>query len=115
MHSLIVLVMHDVSQLSTVLAGWRNAGAPAVTILDSVGTREMEEHARKDDLPLLPTIRDLLQGDEAPRKTLFAVVDNDAVEPIINTSEEILGDLAEPRKGILFVLPLAKVVGYRGP
>ena len=115
MYNLVLIVLHEVSELNHVMSAWREAGAPAITILDSVGTRELDEHARTDDLPLMPTIKDLLQADDAPRKTMFAVVEDDIVEPIIKATEEILGDLGKAHKGILIVLPIAKVIGYRGP
>lgn len=112
MPSLIVLVMHDVSRLHETLTAWREAGAPAVTILDSVGTREIDEQSRRDDLPLMPSISDLLKGD-APRKTLFSVVDDDRVEPVADATHEVLGDLAEEHRGILFALPVSQVWGQR--
>lgn len=115
MYSLVLIVLHEVSELDHVMTAWRGAGAPAITILDSVGTRELDEHTRSDDLPLMPSIKDLLQADDAPRKTMFAIVEDSIVEPIIKATEDILGDLAEAHKGILVVLPIAKVIGYRGP
>ena len=113
MPSLVVLVMHDTNLLDEVLSAWREAGAPAVTILDSVGTRELDEQARRDDLPLMPSIRDLLQSDDAPRKTIFSVVEDDRVEPLAAATQEVLGDLSEAHKGILFALPLSHVWGQR--
>lgn len=113
MPSLVVLVMHDASLLHDVLSAWREAGAPETTILDSVGTRELDERPRRDDLPLMPSISDLLQSDDAPRKTLFSVVEDDRVEPIAAATQEILGDLSEEHKGILFALPVSHVWGQR--
>jgi hypothetical protein len=113
MYSLVLMVMFEVGKLDAVMAAWRAAGAPAITILDSVGTREMDEHGRSDDLPLMPTIKDLLRGDDSPRKTMFTIIENPVVDPIIEATEGILGDLTQPRKGILVVLPLGRVVGYR--
>ena len=52
MYSLVLFVLHDMSQLNAVMTAWRKAGAPAITILDSVGTREIDEHGRRDDLPI---------------------------------------------------------------
>lgn len=115
MHNLVLMVLFEVGKLNAVMAAWQEAGAPAITILDSVGSREMDEHGRGDDLPLMPTIKDLLRGDESPRKTMFSVVEDGAVDPIIEATESLLGDLTQPRKGILVVLPLARVVGYRKP
>ncbi len=114
MYSLVLIVLHEMSQLDAVLTAWREAGAPAVTILDSVGTREMDEHGRRDDLPLMPTIKDLLQSDDAPRKTMFSIVESETVDALIKATEEVLGDLTKEGKGILVVFDLAKVVGYRG-
>jgi hypothetical protein len=37
------------------------------------------------------------------------------VDPIIEATEKTLGDLTEKDKGILMVIELAKVIGYRGP
>ena len=115
MYSLVLFVLHEMSQLDAVLTAWREAGAPAITILDSVGTREMDEHGRRDDLPLMPTIKDLLQSDYAPRKTMFAIVENATVDALVKATEEVVGDLSEEGKGILIVMELSKVVGFRGP
>ena len=115
MYSAVVLVLHDLGLIDDIIEAWREAGAPAITILDSVGTREIEGHERLDDLPLMPTIKDLIQEDDAPRKTMFAIVETADVDPIIQATEETLGDLTEKDKGILMVIELAKVVGYRGP
>ena len=113
MYSLVLIVLHEVSRLDEVMTAWREAGAPAITILDSVGTRELDEQASRDDLPLIPSIKHLLQAEDAPRKTMFAVVENDTVDAIVDATEGVLGDLSEAHKGILLVLPLGRVIGYR--
>jgi len=115
MYSAVFLVFHEMGLIDDIIEAWREAGAPAITILDSVGTREIENHKRRDDLPLMPTIKDLIQEDDAPRKTMFAIVETAIVDPIVKVTEETLGDLTEKNKGILMVIELAKVVGYRGP
>ncbi|MCH7579815.1 MAG: hypothetical protein IIB22_06180, partial [Chloroflexi bacterium] len=53
-------------------------------------------------------------ADDAPRKTMFAIIENDMVDAIIQATEATLGDLTEKDRGILMVIELAKVVGYRG-
>ena len=113
MYSTIFLVLLDFGRLDDIIHAWREAGAPAITILDSVGTRELGELKRRDDLPLMPSIKDLIQEDDGPRKTMFAIVESDKVDSIIEATEKTLGDLAEEGKGILMVMDLAKVVGYR--
>ncbi len=113
MPSMVMLVLHDLTYFNAVMAAWRDTGAPAITILDSVGTRELEEQVARDDLPLMPSVRDLLQSDDAPRKSIFAIVEDAIVDPLIEATEKVMGDLSEAQKGILFVLPVTRVVGYR--
>ncbi|MCH8009859.1 MAG: hypothetical protein IIC91_13455 [Chloroflexi bacterium] len=114
MYSAVFLVLHDSGLLDDIIKAWREAGAPAITILDSVGTREIEDKGSLDDLPLMPSIKDLIQADDAPRKTMFAIIKNDMVDAVIQATEATLGDLTEKDRGILMVIELAKVVGYRG-
>ncbi len=113
MPSMVLLVLHDLKDFNSVMTAWREAGAPAITILDSVGIRELEEQGMRDDLPLMPSIRDLLQSDDAPRKSIFTIIEDAIVDPLIEATERIMGDLSEPQKGILVVLPVTRVVGYR--
>lgn len=113
MPSLVVLVLYDLSHFEDVLAAWHDAGAAEVTIMDGLGTRSPSEQARRDDLPLLPTVRDLLQSDDAPRRIIFAAAGDDTVAALTEASERVLGDLRQHRNGILAVVPLSQVLGLR--
>lgn len=113
MPSMAFFVLHDLTQFNDILSAWHDAGAPAVTILDSVGTRDLKEQARRDDLPLMPSIRDLIQSDDAPRTTIFSVVPDDIVDKLANATEKLMGDLSEEGKGIFFVVPVSRVIGLR--
>ena len=113
MANLVVLVMYNLSRFEEVLAAWHDAGAAAVTVLEGVGTRSPEEQARRADLPMLPSIRDLLESDDAPRRIIFSIVRDDLVEPLASATRQVLGDLREAQNGILFVLPVTRVFGLR--
>ena len=114
MPSMVVLVMHDLSHFTEVLSAWRSAGAPAITILEGLGSREPKEHARRE-LPMMPTVRDVIQAEEMPRTTIFSVVPDEVVDLLTQATVEVLGDLSEPEKGIFFVLPVSQVLGLRPP
>jgi nitrogen regulatory protein PII len=110
---MVVLILHNVARFHDVLSAWHEAGVPAVTILDCVGTRDVQEKLQIEELPILPSIRDLLPGDDAPRKMILSIVPGEIVEWLIKATEEAVGDLMEPGNGILFVLPVSRVVGLR--
>lgn len=111
MPSVVVLVLRDLNRFDALLTAWREAGAPAATILDTVGLDQLEARRGRDDLPLLPTLRDLLRSEEEPSKTIFSVVDDRFVEPLIEATERVLGDLAQPDRGVLFAFPVTHVRG----
>lgn len=113
MPSVVVLVMHDITRFDRLLEAWLEAGATRATILDSVGSHQLEEKRGRDDLPLIPTLRDLLRSDDEPSKTIFSLVDDKYVEPILEATEQVLGDLSQPNRGIVFAFPVSHVRGRR--
>ncbi|MFQ5398172.1 MAG: P-II family nitrogen regulator [Anaerolineae bacterium] len=114
MYYMILLVLDNLEQCPSVLDAWEAAGAPGVTILESTGLARMKSGIR-DDLPLMPSITSLLKGREEHHRTLFTVVQDEAqVDQIIETTQAITGDLENAHNGVLFVLPVTRVVGLHG-
>lgn len=109
--NLVVLVLDCTEQCHDVLNAWEEAGAGGITILESTGMRRMQA-AMKDDLPLMPSLRDLVAGQEAHHRTLFTVVPDEAtVDRICAATERVVGDLSQPNTGLLFVVPVSRVLG----
>jgi nitrogen regulatory protein PII len=74
----------------------------------------LKDHAAEDNLPMFGSIMGYLRSKRDRSYTLISVVDEDRmVDEAINAVEEVIGDLTQKGKGILFVVPLEKVVGYR--
>ncbi len=114
---LVVLVLDDIQQCNAVMEAWQQAGAGGVTILESSGLHRQRGQWR-DDLGLIPSLQSLLARQEYHHRTLFSVVPDEAtVDRIVQATEAVVGDLHEPYTGILFVVPVARVVGLpkRGP
>ncbi len=107
---LVVLVLDDIQQCPAVMEAWQKAGAGGATILESSGLHR--QRGMRDDLGLMPSLQSLLARQEYHHRTLFTVVPDEAtVERVIRATEEIVGDLHEPYTGILFVVPVVRVVG----
>ena len=112
MHHMVLLVLDDVDHCSPVLDAWEKAGVPGVTILESTGLGRVRKSGIRDDLPLLPSIADLLKTREERHRTLFTVVDSEEmVDRLVKITQEITGGLDAPNRGVLFVLPVSRVVG----
>lgn len=115
MPQLVVLVVHDPGKADEVGQAWVEAGVTGLTLLDSAGwTMRTEVRGLPDDLPLFPSMRRLMRGDEEASRLLFSVVgDGFDIQRLVEASEGVLGPLDEPDSGILFVLPVTQTRGLR--
>jgi nitrogen regulatory protein PII len=109
--NLVVFVLDCSEQCPDLLNAWEEAGAVGITILESTGLRRVQA-ALREDLPLMPSLRDLLAGQETHHRTLFTVVPDDAtVDRIVAATERVVGDLSRPNSGFLFVVPVSRALG----
>jgi len=110
---MILLVLHDPNLLKDVLQAWEKAGVNGITILPSTGLKRLKAaDALREDLPLIPSLEDLLQQEENLNRSLFTIVRDEAmVDQVVEATQKITGDLNLPNTVILAVLPVAKVYG----
>lgn len=115
MYHMILLVLDDTDQCLPLLEAWEALGVGGITILESTGLGRIRKLGIRDDIPFMPSLSRLLQGREERHRTLFTVVEGEEmVNKIIQVTETIIGNLEEPDNGILFVLPVSRVVGLKG-
>jgi hypothetical protein len=63
----------------------------------------------------MPSLSRLLQSREERHRTLFTVVETEEmVENVIKATEAIIGNMEAPHNGVMFVLPVSRVVGLHG-
>jgi nitrogen regulatory protein PII len=112
---MILLVLDDVNQCSRILEAWEAQGVGGVTILESTGLGRVRKLSIRDDMPLMPSLSRLLQTREERHRTLFTVVETDEmVDQVVDATETILGNMENPHNGVIFVLPVSRVVGLHG-
>lgn len=81
----------------------------------TTGLGRMRQSTVRDDIPLLPSIMSFMRAQEEHHRTLFTIVDSEeVVDHLIAITTDIVGDLNTPNRGLLFVLPVSRVVGLRG-
>lgn len=113
MYYLVFLVLDDLSKSHDVFDSWVRAGVGGITIIESTGLARLTQHqGYRDDIPLMPSIRSLLQSREEQHRTIFSIVQGeDMVAKLMQATEEVVGDLSEPNSGIQFAFPLSHVAG----
>jgi nitrogen regulatory protein PII len=103
---MVLLVLDDPGQLDAVVGAWETVGIRGMTILQSTGLGRLHQSR--------VSARYYFQSSSADdgNLTLLAVVsDEDSVQSCLRATEEITGDLSEPRTGVFTAWPLPVVKG----
>lgn len=112
MSYLVVLIVDNLDDCPSILDAWERLGVSGVTILESTGLGRLRRSGLLDDLPLMPSLRDILGGREEPHRTLLSVVESlEVVEKLVAAAQETIGDLNDPHTGFLFVVPVLQAYG----
>ena len=112
MNYLVVLIVNNIDDCPAVLDAWEEAGVLGVTILPSTGLGRVRRAGLRDDLPLMPSLQDLLSDEEEQSRTLISVVDSqEMVDQMVAIAQQVIGDLEKPHTGFLFVVPVSQVYG----
>ncbi len=104
---LLVAVVNEPEKLDEILSGFVELGVRGATVINSEGMGRVLSH----DIPIFAGLKTLIDRSRPHNRTIFTVLDDDLVEEVIVLFQEICGKLADPATGILFTLPLDRVVG----
>ncbi len=114
----VVAVIPNLEKVHDVLRAWEALGVPGVTMIDTIGMASLRQWVGREDLPLVPSLRSILESAETAfhHRTLFSVIPDDFdLERLIRETERVLGRFEDPETGFLFVLPVLEVRGLRQP
>jgi len=104
---LLVAVINDPEKLDEILSGFLELGVTGATVINSEGMGRLLSH----DIPIFAGLQTLISGSRPQNRMIFSVVSEDLVDPTLELLQEICGNLASPATGIVFVLPVERVVG----
>ena len=112
MKFLVVLIVDNPDDCQPILDDWENLGVSGVTILESTGLGRLRRAGLRDDMPIMPSLRDIFGTREVPHRTLFSVVEGqEVVDQMVATAQGVIGNLDDPHTGFLFVTPVLQAYG----
>lgn len=114
MPNAVFVVMPSLEKCRDVLDAWESLGVTGVTVLESIGLHKIRQlRAQRDDVPLFPSLRHLMESEEYHHRTAFVVVDDDFdLDGLIEATEQAVGgDFDAPSSGLLFVVPVTRALG----
>jgi hypothetical protein len=107
-------VLNDANQLEPIMEAWTTAGARGITGLPSIGAPHSRDALQRDDMPLFPSLKDLLEHDNQ-RHTLFTIADDAMIDQLVAAAQAIVGDFDSANTGILFTVPVGRALGLDRP
>jgi len=104
---LLVAILNAPEKIDSILAGFVELGVKGATVISSQGMGRLLSH----DIPIFAGLQTLIDRSRPENRTILSVVSADLIDPIISLLQESCGDLEDPATGIVFTLPLDRVVG----
>ncbi len=109
--TLLVVILHDANCLPELLKAWRRIGVPGSTILPSAGSYLAESWVKRSGLT---SFLSLFDQSKLQQRTLLSLIDDpDTLELAIAEADRVVKGFDHPHSGILFTLPIGKVLGLK--
>lgn len=105
------LILNKTEKLNDVLEAYVKVGIKGATVVDSQG---MGSALSESNLPMFGGfLRTVLDNNRPFNKVVFSVVkDEEVLNDAIAAVEDILCDMSKPGVGLMFVMPVDRVVGW---
>ena len=105
------VVLNQTELLPDVLYKLKKLRIRGATVIDSMGATSLTKDVYK--IPVIGGFMKSMDGDTHSNKTVFSVIEREEqVEEAMASIEEIIGgDMKQPNKGIMFVLPVSHMRG----
>lgn len=105
---LLIAVINEEEKLDEILSGLVELGVTGATIINSEGMGRVLSH----DIPIFAGLEMLAMRSRPQNQTLFSVIrEDEKVDAVIRLLQEICGDFENPATGIVFTIPVNRVVG----
>lgn len=107
---MLMFVLDNPNLLDQVLDAWEAIGVRGVTIIESSGINR--RRAQRVGTPFMLGFHRLIESSREGHYTLLTIVESEEIiQPCIEATEAIVGDLSQPNTGILAAWPVPLVKG----
>lgn len=105
---LLIAVVNQEEKLDEILSALVELGVTGATIIGSEGMGRVLSH----DIPIFAGLETLARRSRPQNQTIFSVIrDDETVDRVIAVLQEICGNFEAPATGIVFTVPVTRVVG----
>ncbi len=106
---LLVAVINQEERLEEVLAGFLEIGVTGATVVNSEGMGRL----LANEVPIFAGLQALASRTRPRNQMVFSIMEDAKVERALEMLQEIVGDFDVPATGIVFTLPVGRVLGLK--
>lgn len=105
---LLIAVINQEEKLDDILSGFVELGITGATVINSEGMGHVLSH----DIPIFAGLQTLITRSRPQNQTIFSVIkETEKVDGAVALLQAICGDMNDPATGIVFTIPVNRVVG----
>lgn len=105
---LLVCIINQEEKLEAILAGFLKLGVTGATVIRTEGMGKV----LSSEIPVMAGLQSVLARARPQNTTILSVIDSEeTLERAIALVQEVCGDLTQPSTGIIFTVPVSRVVG----
>ncbi len=105
---LLVCVVNRDEKLEQVLSGFLELGVTGATVLHSEGMGRV----LSQEVPVFAGLQTLMSRSRPQNTTILSVIESpEVLQRAVDMVQEVCGSLDEPSTGIIFTIPLNRVIG----
>ncbi|AKL96858.1 hypothetical protein CACET_c34150 [Clostridium aceticum] len=111
MHALFI-VLNKPEYLDEILTEFVNIGINGATIIDSQGMASALVEGHHSDIPIIGSLRNLVDSSRPYNKTIFTILKDDKiVDQAMEAVNKIVGGMNSKGTGVMFTVPVGKILG----
>lgn len=113
MRQMVAMILNNPDHCMMLMEAWEAAGASRITALESTGLMRLRQAGARDNMPLIPSLFDLMRGQETHHRTIFSVVDDETqAQALVAATRQVFERMEQmeiDNSGVLFVLPVTEI------
>ncbi len=105
---LLVCVVNRDEKLEQILSGFLELGVTGATVLHSEGMGRV----LSQEVPVFAGLQTLMSRSRPQNTTILSVIESpEVLQRAVDMVQEVCGSFGEPSTGIIFTIPLNRVIG----
>ena len=105
---LLIAIVKDYRKVEEILLGFVEHDVTVATVIASQGMGQI-----LGNVPIFADLRGHFPGSIHDSYIIFSALQSDKIQSCMEVIEQICGELTEPASGIVFTLPINRIIGLK--